>query len=646
MPEYSPVIKEGAIKNKQFQIVAKFTLSPQKRTITVRELLAMCVGKLKFSEVNNVRQMSIIDGQGRRCAIGKFVNNVFIPGAGFTIRRPAQTTGSGSGGGSGEGSDADYASFEPSLLYPTDFSFGAEPPTDKCTLANKKCCPTSSGPIRYFDGKVVHTVTEIDGNGELPWGHTRSYDNTAPFPVDQRNGYRWKLDKVPYLNVFNEFNSISDLDSLDREITQVVISGGRGASFLTQGGGYVALGNGSETMRHRQEIHAYEIRWADGAVALFNDFDDEFVAQGCLRSMTLADGHTVTYFYNADKSLACMERVFHEGGVEVREEIGYEYAVYSDGVSRIGTVTYRRSEDGGLIWMNLKRIEYTYYRGNEFHGSLGDLKLATTMTRAGNDWIDDGTYYYRYYKEGEQKGFIHALKYILEPAEYVQFRKFMPLDSIDSQLAPYATNYFEYDGQKRVVLENVDGGRPASRFAYSEGASGSNKNHWAMKTTETLPDGSVKIYYTNRDANVLLTAERPSASAEGQQIVNYYTFDDEGNQVQHATPESIASYKDYNTYSYNSELVVNLHSGQGLIRKNVYYSGVTGQPNGKLFRETIQRGNYGTPITVAEYEYAEKKLTDTAGNVLQQESFLSKTTRFAGEQNDKPVVVAVALCTG
>jgi hypothetical protein len=157
---------------------------------------------------------------------------------------------------------------------------------------------------------------------------------------------------------------------------------------------------------------------------------------------------------------------------------------------------------------------------------------------------------YRYYKAGETKGFTHGLKYIFEPADYARFVSAVtnPLTVSDTVATQYATKYYEYDINRRVVLEKTEGGTLTDTIQYYEGIVSSDPNTWQSKTVETFADGSKKTVYTNQDGKTLLTDEASSGSYNAEHIVNHYVYDAQGNQIQHNTPEVVGSYYKYTTY--------------------------------------------------------------------------------------------------
>ncbi|MDR1269632.1 MAG: hypothetical protein LBK82_08910, partial [Planctomycetaceae bacterium] len=205
MPDYSPTINAGSVKRNQYHVASTISLPPYGSGISLLNVLQQLQSNFKTADLNTVRQVSIIDSSGRRCAVGQFINGIFVPGEGFinpscpvhgSNANSLSVSNSGSGGGT-DGNSGCTCGFFPYLMYWTDFHVCGEDPDDPCE--NDCDCPSSAGPIRYWDGKIIHSVQDINSNGILPWGHSRSYDNTVPFDLEQHIGYRWRFNSLPHL---------------------------------------------------------------------------------------------------------------------------------------------------------------------------------------------------------------------------------------------------------------------------------------------------------------------------------------------------------------------------------------------------------------------------------------------------------------
>ena len=257
------------------------------------------------------------------------------------------------------------------------------------------------------------------------------------------------------------------------------------------------------------------------------------------------------------------------------EEFRYSYIGCDDSLNRIQSITLRRSTNGGLTWTNVQYALYEYYGQGEDHGSVGDLKTVSRIGNVSNTLSGLGADYYRYYKDGEQNGFRHGLKYIFKTGDLLKLFEAAAeedwLSMTDMQMAPYASMYFEYDNQRRVVKEKVDGGTQTFSFQYFMGSVSSSSSVWLSKTIETLPDGSQKTIYTNKDGNILLTSEQKSSNSNEPKIVNFYEYDLSGRESQHFTPDAINSYSEPIVPGL---LTVNTFSDQGLIKVKEYYKGV------------------------------------------------------------------------
>src|SRR5271156_7166226 len=80
-----------------------------------------------------------------------------------------------------------------------------------------------------------------------------------------------------------------------------------------------------------------------------------------------------------------------------------------------------------------------------------------------------------------------------------------PFTATDSQVAPYADNYFQYNSDMQVseaVLQgegcsSCSGGLGTYTYTYTTSDNPDGYNSWATRTVETQPDGNVNIVYSN-----------------------------------------------------------------------------------------------------------------------------------------------------
>ncbi|MBN8625787.1 MAG: RHS repeat-associated core domain-containing protein, partial [Planctomycetes bacterium] len=290
------------------------------------------------------------------------------------------------------------------------------------------------------------------------------------------------------------------------------------------------------------------------------------------------------------------ERAFSVGDVTRGQVFAYTYGT-GDHSERIASVTLRLLDEDG--WSQSQRAEYAYYDANQEGGLLGDLKTATRqLRREGTGWVALGTEYYRYYKgvTGEP-GFAHALKYVVSPEAYARLvAAYGQVDlAPEGVVATYADNYFEYDGQSRVVKETTSGGRETVTLAFTTNSDPSyadGPNNWKFKTVATRPDGSLSTVYANHLGMLMLQEE--SDAAVTQRWIWYSQYNDDYRIVLSAAPSAIdlSASPVYDPGELN--LAVQLRLSEGLITTYEYYDDST-DFEGYSKSRSVQKGAEGLP---------------------------------------------------
>ncbi len=220
---------------------------------------------------------------------------------------------------------------------------------------------------------------------------------------------------------------------------------------------------------------------------------------------------------------------------------------------------------------------------------------------SGTAWVDLETTLYRYYTAASSGsiGFVSGLKYVVGPEAYRRLSADPnvsdPLLAPDSIVAQYADNYFEYDSDRRVTKSVVAAGLRTYLVATTLSGNTDDYNNWFRKTTTTRPDGSVEIVYTNHLGQMML---RDFSDGGSNHWYDYYLYDGNGHEIQHALPSAVVTYNDA-----SPDLGVTLNSSTGLIRATTYYSGTPGQPDGYVEYEQVQEGSGGSPIPVRLHAY-------------------------------------------
>ena len=348
-----------------------------------------------------------------------------------------------------------------------------------------------------------------------------------------------------------------------------------------------------------------------------------------------ANGEKYVFFgFNGPQPRGLIKRYYTPGAVEIQfsysggtlttasrtwinassqtvvQKFSYAYLSLPDpNAGRLLTVTLTQKV-GAAAEVPVLRAEYTYHTGSTTFGNLGDLKSVITRQFDGADWIEDGGFYYRYYKDSAGGiGFQHGLKYVLGADAAQRMSPLNPRTVTDAVLAGYADLYFEYDGSRRVTKEVVNAASRTYTFSYTaSGTGGSDYNVWQTKTVETRPTGGGTItVYTNFVGQVLLRKISDAAN----NFINYYKYDSDGHMILHAEPSAVVSYNDA-----QSNLGVTLQSSSGLLHIYQYYASDTstaakGYLQFEAVREGYQSGSSTNDSRIREFQYT----TRTAGGV-------------------------------
>jgi hypothetical protein len=335
------------------------------------------------------------------------------------------------------------------------------------------------------------------------------------------------------------------------------------------------------------------------------------------------NGETISYTYDSSFRIVSVLR----GPSGAQSGFSYTY-VSTSGL--VESVTLKLKDN------DVRRVLYTYYSGSGSGGTNGDLKTATTekWNVANAEWESLGMSYHRYYGSGAPNGFVHGLKFVLEPEAYARMvaASLDPLTATDAELAGYADYYFEYDAEHRVSLETVRGGAYSYRFTYSGNPNPTiaeapsslpaslppaegEFNSWLTKTVVTQPDNTQEIAYCNCYGQVMLKVFR---SHEGEWS-EYWRYSDTGQVVLSARPSAVAAY-DENL----PELVV-LHEGHGFVEITDYYtSGGSGGAPGRAKSARVRQGELGSDAFLWERQYVAR----SAGGDTSY--FASKSVNFIG----------------
>lgn len=472
--------------------------------------------------------------------------------------------------------------------------------------------------VRYANGEIVYSITDVSSGGYgLPWSHSRTFNNAMSTNFDEGQGVNWNIPNLPYI------------EETDTDIFAVL---GDPLSMLwfekdSEEDTYTALYGSKAKLVHNDSTHRFKLYKTDGTILEFND--TTATPSGALRKHTTPGGSTTTVSYNGSGKVSDVTRNYTSGADTITEEYLYDY----DGAeTHITRVTLRRKINSGS-WKNILKVEYAYYDNSSTNGSENDLKTATRYERVGSSWDQLGVYYYRYWLDNTGGGMLHGLKYVVEPAAYARMEadSINPLTASDATLSLYADKYFEYDSEKRVTKERINGGSRTFTLSFTKNpnytdGNGNNFNFWKIKTEETLPDETKNIVYTNNHGTTMLFVTESGTD----QWCRFTRFDSEGRFILRAAPAAISGYDDTKNdllnYGYSPGKYQYLRGDAGLISTYEYYTS-TGSGAAEGYRSVykIQEGQDGTPIKTHEWEYTEHSANNTTIYPVSKETVYRNT---------------------
>lgn len=438
----------------------------------------------------------------------------------------------------------------------------------------------SGYPVRYGNGEIKLTEVDLSYNGlGIPWGQTRSYDNILNPGYDGPTGINWFTTQIPYLEGDGGLLPATILVVTSPNNSLIYNWDGTSESYVPQ---YYQ----QDTLVFDGAANQFVLTSAGGRQYWYYGFDAG-VKAGLLRAIVDPAGNIIPLAYDSLGRVVSIGRTFGD------QETGFYYT-YVDGTSaQLASVTIQ------VNGTDQRQASYSYYAEGSENGLPGDLETAViadwnTSTSA---WDTIKTSYYRYYIADGSGGFEHGLQYALGGEAYAEMvaADLTPETATDEELAEYADYYFEYDTSNRVTTETVKGGAYTYNFAYENGVTSSDFNQWTMKTTETLPDSSENIVYTNTYTQPLFKIYQSGSS----KWYTWYNYDDSGNLLQRASSSAISGYSESNPS------VATLNESSGLIDVWEYYGAddPDGNPEGYLENVMAQEGSGGTPVALKNYAY-------------------------------------------
>ncbi len=477
---------------------------------------------------------------------------------------------------------------------------------------------TGAPNVRYADGVVAVTDTQLTSSGfGMPWGQTLSWSNGTGYATDASNGSGWVSSQLPYLMEASGTNSLVAITNSTTARYFDLVSGSYQPRYYDQ-----------SQLAYNSSTDEYTLTDTSGDVLTFCGFGSTWptAQQGQLASFTDPAGNvTSVTSHNTAGQTTEVQRSTTSGANTITESYLYSYISSGVNAGLMDSVTLRRQINGGS-WTTVQKVEYVYYDGTQSYGNAGDLMTATTLD--GSDNVLD-TSYYRYYTPDDAGsiGYVHGLKYAFSTGSYERLVAAVgdPQTATDSDVAPYADNYFQYDSQQRVTEDVVQGegcsacsgGLGTYTYSYTTSSNPMAMNSWAVKTVETLPDGNTNTVYTNYAGEVMLTVYTDTTSDLSWETFDKYNA--QGQLIVQAQPSAVTGYDDSyaDLLDYSSGSYAYLSDTSGLINLTDYYTTTTatsstaGGVAGYHEDTMIEQGQTGTPISQSSTQY----FVQTAGSV-------------------------------
>ena len=428
--------------------------------------------------------------------------------------------------------------------------------SDDSTGVNGDCegYSTEETSIRYLNGEIRLDATDIEGTAFCsPWKHTRVYSNQLSTDADVGQGYNWLVFTWPYLV------------QLDGGAIALVRGTLGSLWFDLVDGVFVGRFCAKTTLVLNSTTHQYTVTLPGGVQLVFNDFVQTTYPQGLFYQQIQPGGVTTTATTYTSGQIGEVQRSGTYAGTTLTESFVYTYTS-----GQLSSLLLRRQHTTGGSWENIRQALYDYYGSGSSFGSAGDLQRVRIQAYVSGSWSDIDTTAYRYYVTVESNGFVHGLKYVINPLTFARMvgASINPLTAANSVISAWADHYYEYNTDRSVSLTAVEGGTESTTFVYTRNPTApSDYNDWVGLTVVTLPDGSQIVVFTNKLGQYILTDNNNGGTAKW---LNVYQYDSCARRTLHALPSAVSGYTydpRTNTFYYT------LYADIGLIELIEYYTG-------------------------------------------------------------------------
>jgi RHS repeat-associated protein len=332
-----------------------------------------------------------------------------------------------------------------------------------------------------------------------------------------------------------------------------------------------------------------------------------------------------TDFLRADSSMPHLDetalveilRTFVRNGTTLYESQLIEYYDSGTSLGLLQRITVRQKTEFDSEWRILNKTEYEYYEDDiPDRGTTGDLKFVHQVSRENGVWSAPRTTHYRYHTAGSDHGDAGMIKFLIEQDNFQ--RLIATLDPVDvddvsdSNLMPYSQVYYEYNEEGMVSGVGTLGGIIYKTVEYTLNPNPNYwddiYNYWKRKAVLTRAyDGATVTVFSNALGQDILKHE----SDDTGDHITAWQFDERGRKIITYTPTSFdPAQQPYNESALDLDL--NIRDDQGLIELTNWYDEtdpLTGAAANRIESTQVQKGRFGTPITLTRTEYVEHTAT-------------------------------------
>ncbi|MEE8153797.1 MAG: hypothetical protein V3T53_02430 [Phycisphaerales bacterium] len=423
--------------------------------------------------------------------------------------------------------------------YPPSISFGGGVSDDRVPPAwgSGAFADRQVSNIDLYSGTILFGDIDLSFPAQVPWGIARSYNarqkdsGGSYFASSGYQGKNWFQNSQPELvffdsatdsedtiyvigaaDLFLEFRRGDDVGQGDSADTFKAVNGAAGAILISEDG----AGPDLATFYTMTGVR-FVFFWVDDA-----DIDDDI--EGSIWRIIDTDGKIAYVGHQTDASQALTDGYDATTGAitTAYDSAGRRFTyTYTSGM-----LTQVKAEVNSGGWTEVGKVDYSYYVDANSHGEDDDLKLVTITTPLTDSGVSQVRKKHYWYYEGTydattNPGYHHQIQYIID---FEGYRKYDwgqdsnldddPLSATEANLKSYASAYFEYDTERRIVEAWFNGacgcsGAASGTHIFEYETNGSYTDNtgydttWKSRTIVKKPDvtyktasGAIKSYIT------------------------------------------------------------------------------------------------------------------------------------------------------